>query len=386
MNVRGLVLVAVLATPLAAGGCGDDSGDPTDAADLPDERAERVEARDADDADGDAGLPPTSQVDLLLVVDTGPGLAEEQAALPAYVEAMVLELLIPSYDPLLGRTPPPVEDLHLGLITADLGSGGFAVPGCAEPDEGDAGVLLAVGDGPTCLASYRALDCPDAECPWLSHSPAHPDDGTNPLDPPLWEDFACIAEPGDDGCRFRQPLAAVLRALTEAAGAGAPNAGFLRPESVLGILVVTSADDCSTSDAALFDPSDSTLGPLGTRCGLHPGSLEPATGFAEALLGLRPGREARLEFAALAGVPMDGRWAPGDPPSDLAELVEIDPADPERLLPVCASSRGAAEAPVRLAELVQALGPHGLLDSICREDWSPVFQRWTRRIQEALGH
>lgn len=386
MTLRATLLLALALPALCcADGCGDDAADPDDAADRADQPADEADARDAVDVDADAGLPPTARVDLLLVVDTGPGLEQEQAALAEQLEWTLLELLVPSYDPLLGRTPPRVEDLHVGLITADLGSGGFAVPGCSEPGAGDGGALQAAGDGPTCLASYDALDCLDEDCPWLSHSPEHPDDGTDPLDAPLWDDFACIVRLGDDGCRFRQPLAALVRALTEASAPGAPNEGFLRPDSVLGLLLVSSVDDCSPADPALFDPSDAELGTLGTRCGLHSELLDPAAGFAAALLALRPGREERLVFAALAGVPDDGRWAPGDPPEELAELVEVDPVDPQRLLPVCTSSRGSAEAAARLAELVQALGPNGLLDSICREDWSPVFQRWTRRVQAALG-
>jgi hypothetical protein len=38
------------------------------------------------------------------------------------------------------------------------------------------------------------------------------------------------------------------------AGPGMPNEGFLRDDSLLAIVYVTDEDDCSTGNAALFNP------------------------------------------------------------------------------------------------------------------------------------
>ena len=52
----------------------------------------------------------------------------------------------------------------------------------------------------------------------------------------------CIGMVGDGGCGFESPLEAMKRALD---GHSTVNAGFLRPDSTLAVVVLTDEDDCS---------------------------------------------------------------------------------------------------------------------------------------------
>ena len=67
--------------------------------------------------------------------------------------------------------------------------------------------------------------------------------------------FTCIAALGQAGCGFEHQLAAVLRALgADGSPAPAENEGFLRPDALLAIVVLTNEDDCSeVPGIPLFD-------------------------------------------------------------------------------------------------------------------------------------
>jgi len=69
--------------------------------------------------------------------------------------------------------------------------------------------------------------------------------------------FGCIAMLGSQGCGFEHQLASVLRALgADGAPAPAQNAGFLRPDAFLQIILVSDEDDCSAPPSSdLFDSS-----------------------------------------------------------------------------------------------------------------------------------
>jgi hypothetical protein len=306
-------------------------------------------------------------------------MAEEQAVLAEQIDQMLDALMNPS------NGSPSVDDLHVGVVTTDMGTGGYTIQTCSNPMNGDNGVLQNRTDGQWgCDESYSAADCGRAECPWLLHSREHPDDGTDVEDPPIWDDFGCIATLGTGGCGFEQQLEASYVALTVQTGAGRPNEGFLREDSLLAIIYVTDEDDCSTGNPEMFNMTRDDFGSLNVRCVLNPDELYPIARYHDAFLDLRGGNRNRIVVAAITGVPVDGSWLPGDSLDALRELQQINPSNPNEILKSCETPMGPAYHPVRIAELVYSFGGNGVLASICRDDWSAAMETIASKIQDLL--
>jgi hypothetical protein len=328
-----------------------------------------------------------TKVDLLFVVDNSNSMMDEQEILSRQIVLMVEELIHPTdRGP---ETPPPVEDLHIGIVTSDMGTHGHSVMTCQNPMNGDNGVLQNHDRGilEGCQATYGAADCDRGDCPWLSHSIEMPDDGSDPANPPIWDDFACIATLGTGGCGFEQQLESALVALTSQADDERPNHGFLRDDSVLAVIFVTDEDDCSTGNSEMFNTSRDDFGPPNTRCAFNPAQLYDIDRYYEGLISLRSHLDNPLNsivVAAITGIPVDGSWNPGDPIEDLAALVQVNPTNPNELVPSCTTDNGLAYPPVRIVDLVYRFGNNGVLASICQSDWSAALEAITNKIQPML--
>ena len=191
---------------------------------------------------------PGQDVDLLFVLDDSVGSEAMQSTLQG---------AFPDFLQTLGALPSGMPDLHIGVISTDLGTQGAldptwgpsigAGPGlCAE--EGKAGNLL----GSTSVTGSFISDL-DAG------------DGTRSTNytGTLTEAFTSISSLGGDGCGIEQPLQAAVRAL----GNNPANAGFLRDDANLAVILLTNEDDCSLARSALLAPNTDTLGPLQSfRC------------------------------------------------------------------------------------------------------------------------
>lgn len=346
-----------------------------------------VDADSDSDGDGDRvfielGQGSYTEVDLLFVVDNSGSMAAEQEVLSQQFMMIAQELIDPT--DVGPATPPPVEDLHIGVVTTDMGTHGYTIMTCNNPMNGDNGMLQNVGRLEGCQPSYSASDCTRAECPWLTHSREMPDDGSDPSNPPIWEDFGCISTLGIGGCGFEQQLEASYAALTLQTEPGRPNEGFLRENSILAIVYITDEDDCSTPNGEMFNPTREDFGPMNVRCALNPSELYPIARYYDGFRALRPGREEQVIVTAIVGIPVDGSWAPGDSLEALRELQQVNPSNPNELLPSCSTSMGMAFPPVRISDLVYRFGANGILASICREDWTPALTAITRKIQEKL--
>jgi len=233
---------------------------------------------------------PMRDVDLIFVVDTSLSMVDKQAQLRANFPRLVARLQAIS-----GGLP----NLHLGVITPDLGTGLQDIPGCSA--EGEAGLfrkglnddcanpghhyivdveprgcdIQKVSIGPT--TSCPAHDCTQANCEREAFDAGHqtfsePAGLTLAIDgqgcprcrnydgETLSEVFSCVADVGIHGCGFEQPLEALHRALTTSAP---HNAGFLRPDAMLAVVFITDEDDCSVENQDLFDPVGDLNSPLG---------------------------------------------------------------------------------------------------------------------------
>ena len=342
-------------------------------------------------------VPPRGQcvrpagVDLLFAVDNSNSMTEEQASLAAELPALVRSLIAPPDADGDGVEDwLPVTDLHVGVITVDMGTGGFTVPTCARSDFGDDGVLRTEGrtDIAGCMATYPSFlgfdprgDSPDA----------------------FARDVGCVAQAGTGGCGFEQQLEAVLKALSPSAptsytGASyvAPeffgattghgdgnNDGFVRDDTLLAVVIVTDEEDCSVADTELFDPSSPRYGAtdLNLRCFAHASeALHPIERYVTGFASLRARRPDLLAFGLIVGVPVDlTLTSPTD--ADFAAVLadprmqeQVDPAMPSRLLPSCnVAGRGVAFPPRRMVEVARRLTGHRTtVQSICQEDFSPA--------------
>ncbi len=299
----------------------------------------------------DIPMPVSRNIDILFVIDTAPTMAGEQVNLASNYRmfANVLESIE-------GGLP----DVHIGVVTANLGAGGFEVAGCS----GD-------GDG----ARFHA----PAECgvdgPFLIDNEYL--DGTREWNytGELADAFVCLASVPVGTCEFSQPIAAAVTALQNAP------AGFLRDEAFLAIIFITDSDDCSAADPALFDPARTDLGPVTPfRCfeqGVVCDPDEPR------LIGEKRGCAARLDgLLGSLDVPVSAlRQLKSDPALLIVSIVAgnedpvvvtVDPQDRFALEPSCSTAVGEARPAVRLRELGQRFQRNSAT-TVCNGDLSDAL-------------
>ncbi len=271
-----------------------------------------------------------------------------------------------------------VTDLHVGVVSTDMGTGGYTVETCADPIDGDDGILR---HHPNPMIEA----CDPAYPEYLSYSSPEPDAGQIEW---LSTGFGCISILGTSGCGFEQQLKASRRALVDhTTVTGGPNAGFLRPDSLLVIVFVTDEEDCSVADPTIFDTADPTLGHLGLRCYLHPYMIQQVDDYVNAFRALRPPEKSLLGF--LVGVPpepsCEGRGdAIADCLATTAMMEEIDPVDPTRLRYACSSPTGNAFPGRRFVQIAQEFGSRAIVRSICTNDFEPFVDALASSLEESV--
>ncbi|MFO0604512.1 MAG: hypothetical protein U0324_15125 [Polyangiales bacterium] len=396
-------------------------------------------------------------VDLLFMVDNSVSMAENQEHLVGEFGPLIDVLVAPPPDPTTGARRPPVRSVHVGVVSSDLGTPGSVVPSCAATDTGDDGLLNPVRNGPAqrmhepWVGAARGrpshcVDDPEAYPAFLTFDA----DGSDAA--AFRDDFVCNAYLSTGGCGLEQQLESAYRALVvhnprAQPGNTDPNAGFVRDDAVLGIVVLTDEEDGSTRDCryaengvpcadatSVFDIMSTQWagGDLNLRFYLYaPGSPQdptwpidryidrhhPARGFTS----LKPGHPERVVFAAIAGVPLDlptrgervdwdallGRSSDGAD-GYVGESAEgpvsmrprnLDPGCPTRVVPACrregtrpgASCRQSAQyfaqPSRRVAQVARAFDEaygNGTVSSICRNDYAPALRGLVSRIQSQL--
>lgn len=326
------------------------------------------------DSDSDSGSDTGVEarpgaVDVVLVIDGVSALLDEQdllaAGLPAFVDSLTS-----------GATHAPATDLHLGVLSADVGANG--IPGCT--DVGDGGILLHAPNpaDPDCSAGYP---------PWLAWQEGAPAAG---------EDFACIAVIGEGRCGWEQPFASVSLAVGQNAEPGGPNAGFVREGAVHAVALLDDEDDCSVADEEIW-----TLGsPLNLRCSQEADRLVSIDSFVEDLFALEPGHAERVVFLGIGGIPawavLDDATIATAPIQDAAVFEEIldDPlmvptldAYGNALEPVCETARGRgfpSPRVVQTARAIDAAGGAGLVHSICADSYDVALRAMAEEIGRRL--
>jgi hypothetical protein len=179
--------------------------------------------------------PINSKVDILFMVDNSSEMTAMQRKL--YDQ-------IPSFLSVLDGLPAR-PDVHIAVVSSDMGAPGDANSSIGCTTAGDQGEFHSTPVG-TCTGTTLAYG-----------STFISDDGAgnvNYTDPQgIGDVLQCIMLLGDRGCGFEHQLASIDRALgADGLAPPAINAGFLRPDALLAIIILTNEDDCSA-------PADTTL-------------------------------------------------------------------------------------------------------------------------------
>lgn len=321
---------------------------------------------------------PVPRLDILAVIDDSASIDEEQLALAVGARFMFDSLLDPDVDPATGLPGHlPVADVHVGVINMNMGTGGYPLPECTDPVDGDDGVLL------------------HEPPPWRPEcDPEHPPFVSCTIDEPgcserLSNEFGCYMVLGSHGCVWEQAFKAVTRALVDHRYGA--NAGFLRDDSILVLVFVSDEEEWSVAPGSesIFDMSDPTLGPISLRPFNHPEMLVPVVEYEGIFDSFRTDPE-RILLAFFVGVPMDPACeGPGDQIGtclDHPDMIErINPATMLQLVPACDSSSNSAFPGRRYVEMALHFGERAIVHASCNSSYRPAVEMLTEKIGERVG-
>jgi hypothetical protein len=336
---------------------------------------------------------PSGKLDMLFMVDNSASMRPLQEKLVASFPALIRTLK---------TLPGDLPDLHLGVVSSSLGAGPHDSPDIPQcPLGGDAGRLQWMPRG----------GCVDRG-PTDHFIAAGAAESTKNYPGTIEEAFTCIAALGDAGCGFEHSLESMAVALGVRGGVPPENAGFLRPDAALALVVITNEDDCSAPPDAseLFSPASryvsEPMGPLSSyRCNefghLCAGNRPPRTlgatmttladcrsaedgvlfrvaDYAKAFKALKPD-PSQVHLAVIAGPPTPYTVQFTTP------TLAGDPSPWPAVAHSCMSATGEfADPPVRLAELVTAFGANGSLSSIC-DDLAPALTSIGAAVGKTMG-
>jgi hypothetical protein len=236
---------------------------------------------------------PTDQVDILWVVDNSNSMQLEQSLLGAGFTSFAQEL------------DDTKTNFHLGVITTDF-----------DYEDATRGQLLSEPGCPGVIDQ-------DTEC-------ANPDNPTETWD--YVNVFINRAQVGLNGSGKEKGLEASAYALSPAMTTG-PNAGFLRDEANLLVVIVSDEEDCSDAGRlALEEP---------TACYEKTELLTPPSEFIDQFRNLKSSRD-QVQFSAIVG------------PEDATSICDDTTLPGRRYLEVTA-------------------GTGGVSGSICDTDWSEIL-------------
>jgi hypothetical protein len=373
------------------------------------------------------GGTPDTNVDILFVLDNWASTTEWQNKL--YDQ-------IPTFLNVLKASTLPF-DLHIAVVTTDMGAPGdlAGMPGFCTTS-GDDGAFQSSPRGTctdTTLASGATFLTDDGR-------------GTTNFTGSIADVLQCIFQVGSAGCGFGQPLAAAAHALGADNMVGgvptppATNAGFLRPDAALAIVLLTNQDDCSApAGTQLFslDGQQNLTNPLGPlqhyRCNqfghicrdpasgdlvtppLTPpadaqgtptaptldlascqdndqgtGLLTPVSQFVADLRALKADPDNQIVVAAIAAPtsPYSVAWVPAmggenTQPGELWPEVEhsCGTAGGDDVNPAAMNTTDGSfgDPGVRLAQFVDGF-PESVLASICDATYAPVAQTIATKI------
>lgn len=162
-------------------------------------------------------------------------------------------------------------------------------------------------------------------------------------------EFACAAKLGTSGSGIEMPLYATKLALGDRVSDGT-NAGFLRDDALLAVVILTDENDCSRED-------NNFTCDVASGCPCDPAQLKSPQTYADFLDQVKGGA---------------GRWA-------VATVAGPGPG-------TCSSSFGDAEEATRLKDFVGLAGQNGVFSSICDGDLTKSLTDALNTFQSACEH
>jgi hypothetical protein len=269
-----------------------------------------------------------------------------------------------------------LPDLHVGVVTTDLGTRGRLDPFGAPPlghcnGDGDAARMVTFQAGlPTggFLEDLRGQGAARAQ---------NFDSGD------LAGELARLTAPpagtANTGCEFEQPFEAMRRALDVHT-----NPDFLRAGAMLSVVFLTPMDDCSFARGALLDPGNTALGPpVSFRCteqGVICDPDEPRRPGVKTSCRPRTGSPYLIDVADyqafLTGLKPDPRDVVVSAVAGPRTRFEVRDIGVPALAPSCQGPGGTAVPAVRIGALVDAFG--GALVDSC--DQGGAYQQITAPI------
>jgi hypothetical protein len=292
--------------------------------------------------------------------------------------------------------PGGLPNLHIAVVTSDLGAGPETIYGGCLPG-GDGGNFHAAAAG-----------CGGPTGAFIDESN---NEATKNYPGAIEDAFTCIANVGTVGCGFEHQLASAAVALGFRGTIPAANTGFLRPDAFLAIAFITNEDDCSAPpDTGLFSPAsfaeNGPLGPPVFRCnefghvcgGVAPsrhgtigssltisadchsneaGLLYPVGGFATFFKSLKA--DPSMLFVASIAAPVkpyiiDYQSSPYGT-GETAAYIEHS----------CKRTDGGfADPAVRMTDFVGQFGANGVTSSICDNSFAPALTQLGTAIGRAF--
>ena len=208
----------------------------------------RVEAKDIP-------VNVNRDLDLLFLIDDSPSMKDKQNNLATN---------FPNFIKVLSTIPGGLPNIHIGITTSDMGTkgAGDTAPGPAIPPLGNGGCSGVGKNG--ALQTYGAPILNNnvfiSDIFDMASNTRKTDYGNGTSDVAKLQDvFSQMARgAGAGGCGFEQHLEAVKQALQPN---NPVNAGFLRPDAFLGVIIIADEDDCSMEHSSLLSSDTGTLGP-----------------------------------------------------------------------------------------------------------------------------
>jgi len=366
-------------------------------------------------------------VDILFMVDNSSSMTSMQQKLGQQIQSFVSALQ---------ALPGGFPDVHIAVVSSDMGAPGDVTESIGCSAAGDSGAFRV--DAPSCTTG--ATLAPGST--FVSNV-----GGVANYSGDLADFLACILPLGSNGCGFEHQLASVTRALgADGAPPPAGNACFLRPDAELAVILLTNEDDCSApADTLLYSLNgwnQSITNPLGPvanyRCnqfghlcrdpnGTDParliappanppfdasgnppalaltdcvsddecsGLLTPVASFAHQIMALKADPSQIVVGAIVAPpAPYTVEWLPAEPPPPGGAgelwpqvLHSCGPAGGGDLNPDAQLSPDDSfgDPAVRISQWVRAFGDSGFTASICDADYSTALQTFATKIGQHL--